>query len=133
MSKEIYMLGLNEFDDFAELVGNRYKAIKLITNEARDRATRYSFVNDSALLTWVVTGRKPKLYPEDISKKIRKSNRIEDILNYVSNEDIVKSVNMSIGYSKSEGHLVYRYRNSLSDYEKMRVRILVNIIWYGGD
>lgn len=133
MSKEIYMLGLNEFNDFAELVGNRYKAIKLITNEARDRATRYSFVNDSALLTWVVTGRKPKLYPEDISKKIRKSNRIEDILNYVSNEDIVKSVNMSIGYSKSHGHLVYRYRNSLSDYEKMRVRILVNIIWYGGD
>lgn len=133
MSKEIYVLGLNEFNDFAELVGNRYKAIKLITNEARDRATRYSFVNDSALLTWVVTGRKPKLYPEDISKKIRKSNRIEDILNYVSNEDIVKSVNMSIGYSKSHGHLVYRYRNSLSDYEKMRVRILVNIIWYGGD
>ena len=133
MSKEIYMLGLNEFNDFAELVGNRYKALKLITNEARDRATRYSFVNDSALLTWVVTGRKPKLYPEDISKKIRKSNRIEDILNYVSNEDIVKSVNMSIGYSKSHGHLVYRYRNSLSDYEKMRVRILVNIIWYGGD
>ena len=133
MPKEVYMLGLNEFNDFAELVGNRYKAIKLITNEARDRATRCSFVNDSALLTWVVTGRKPKLYPEDISKKIRKSNRIEDILNYVSNEDIVKSVNMSIGYSKSQGHLVYRYRNSLSDYEKMRVRILVNIIWYGGD
>ena len=133
MSKEIYMLGLNEFNDFAELVGNRYKALKLITNEARDRAIRYSFVNDSALLTWVVTGRKPKFYPEDISKKIRKSNRIEDILNYVSNEDIVKSVNMSIGYSKSHGHLVYRYRNSLSDYEKMRVRILVNIIWYGGD
>ena len=133
MSKEIYVLGLNEFNDFAELVGNRYKAIKLITNEARDRATRYSFVNDSALLTWVVTGRNPKLYPEDISKKIRKSNRVEDILNYVSNEDIVKSVNMSIGYSKSHGHLVYRYRNSLSDYEKMRVRILVNIIWYGGD
>lgn len=133
MSKEVYMLGLNEFNDFAELVGNRYEAIKLIANEARDRATRYSFVNDSALLTWVVTGRKPKLYPEDMSKKIRKSNRIEDILNYVSNEDIVKSVNMSIGYSKSEGHLVYRYRNSLSDYEKMRVRILVNIIWYGGD
>lgn len=133
MPKEIYMLGLDEFNDFAELVGNKYKAIKLITNEARDRSSRYSFVNDSALLTWVVTGKKPKVYPEDISKQLRKSKRIEDILNYVSNEDVVKSVNASLGNSKSQGHLVYRYRNSLSDYEKMRVRILVNIIWYGGD
>lgn len=133
MSKEVYMLGLNEFNDFAELVGNRYKAIKLITNEARDRSSRYAFVSDSSLLTWVVTGKKPKVYPQDISKQVRKSNRVEDILSYVSNEDIVKSVTMSIGYSKSHGHLVYRYRNSLSDYEKMRVRILVNIIWYGGD
>lgn len=133
MSEKVMMLGLEEFNDFVDLIGNQYEAIKLITNEARKRSYKYPFVSESSLLTWVVTGEKPELNSPDLAKQLRKSNRIEDILNYVSNEDIVKSVNLSIGYSKSQGHLVYRYKNSLSEYEKVRVRILVNIIWYGGD
>ena len=130
MYKKDNLLGFEEFEDFVQIVGNRYKAIKLITNEARTRSSRNVFISDSVLLTWIVTGKKPVKYPTDIAKLLRKSKRIEDILMYVSNQKIVKSVTLSLGLSNSKNHLIYRYDKSLTDYEKIRVRILTNIIWY---
>lgn len=122
--------GVKQFEDFVEIVGNRYEAINIICAESRRRAGNISNVLDSALLTWVVTGKRPKKDKDEISKLLRKSKSAVDILNYVDNQSVVKSVNLSIGLSKSEGHLIYRYTSNLDEYNRARVRILTNIIWY---
>lgn len=125
------MRGQAEFDEISRRLGNRYAATMAVAKEARRRGemSKQSIL-ESHSITWVLTGVEPTKFDDGINKIRRKLESVEDILNYVSDRNIVKSVTESIGMSKSEGHLIYRYKNSLSEEEKTRVRILTNIIWY---
>lgn len=125
------MLGREQFEDLNEIYNNPYITTLVIAKEARRRCkeTNYS-VLDSQALTWVLTGKKPNFIDKDEFKEVRKMNNPEDILNYISDEKIKKSVTKSLGKSKSDGHLIYEYDTTLSDEDRRRVTILTNLIWY---
>lgn len=125
------MIGQDEFERIERKLGNKYAATMAVAKEARRRAKKSKeSILESHSITWVLTGKEPTRPDSHINKIKRKLESVEDILNYVSDRRIVKSVTESIGMSKSEGHLIYRYKSSLTDEDRTRVRILTNIIWY---
>lgn len=118
------MLHLEEFNDYASKLGNRYEAIDKICKKSRKIGKKYpkQFL-DSKQLSYAVSNQLPKLKKE---KKIS-FDEIDDILWYVSDYDVIDSVKKSIQYSSKES-INYVYVDSLDDYKQCRVRFLVNQI-----
>lgn len=126
------MRGYNEFEELVNVYdGNRYDACMYVAKEARRRASCCKdSVLDSESIAWVLTGKRHKLSISTKKKLEKWYNNQYDILNYVENKDIRKSVTRSLGISKTVKHLVYAYEKSLKDEDKARVRVLTNILWY---
>lgn len=127
------MRGINEFEDLVEhcYSGNRYAASMYVAKEARRRATNCKDdVLDSESISWVLTGKR-NIPARSTQKKIQKwFHNQYDILNYVEDECVKRSVTRSLGISKTVKHLTYAYEKSLSECDKARVRVLTNILWY---
>ncbi len=134
MSTERNMLtDLKLFNDLADSCyhGNRFEACRWVIKESRRRLSNLdTSLLESHSLTWVVTGKKPKFHDDCQAKLLRKFQRVEDLLNYIEDQEIVKSVLKSLGLSKSLNHLTYSYQNAMSEAQCTRVRILTNILWY---
>lgn len=127
------MRGMNEFEELVDncYSGNRYAACMYVAKEARRRATACKDdVLDSESISWVLTGKR-EIPSVSTQKKIEKwfANQY-DILNYVEDAQIRKSVTRSLGISKTLKHLTYAYEKSLNECEMARVRVLTNILWY---
>lgn len=117
------MLHLEEFNDYASKVGNRYEAINRLCKKSRKIGKKYpkQFL-DSKQLSYAVSNKLPEIKKTKIS-----FDEIDDILWYVNDSDVIDSVKRSIECSSKES-INYVYLDSLDDYKQCRVRFLVNQI-----
>lgn len=118
------MLHLEEFNEYASKIGNRYEAINRICKKSRKIGKKYpkQFL-DSNQLSYSILDDVPRV-------KNRKNvcfDEIDDILSYVSDYDVIESVRRSIKYSTKES-IQYVYLDTLDNYKQSRVRFLVNQI-----
>ena len=132
------MRGESELEDLVNEVGNPYLAVLILNRRAQEVSdsilAEYGFRPlDSQAISIALTG----LLPEDIEYlnriktiQIRKNSRVYDILNYVDDKDVCKSVKNSIHLSTTSKNLTYVYTSGLTDSQKSRIRVLTRIIWY---
>ena len=122
------MLGYDEFKELEEKLGSKYLAINYVSNLARKLKTSVNNnVLESQAITWALTGNKPEI---TVRPNYIDYSSLDELSCYVDDIDVCESVRMSYSQSLKEKHLLYRYKEGISNHQKARVRILVKMIWY---
>ena len=119
---------LDDIDKFKEIennCGNPYLAIQHITKKSRKLGKKYKGVSDSHLITCALYDEQPSTIRKN-SISIE-STYEDDLLSRVSNEAVVRSVKLSLKYSKKDS-IHYVYTDSLQTCDEERVQVLVNMI-----
>lgn len=117
-----------------ECNGNKYQAIVLVANLARQLSCKYdNKILDSEALNWILTRERPDII--DSNGNVRKLYRfnmsyMDDILSEVDDEDVKEAVRYSISESNRQENLVYLYKKVSDECKQARVRVLVRMIWY---
>lgn len=122
----------DRFNQLAEVLGSPYAAVNYLANLARKLLIdNNNQILESQAITWALTGEAPKIERKKITK-VDTSNMcgIDEVLCYVDDDEVCESVRNSYHQSLKSHHLIYCYHNSLDEYRKARVRILVRMIWY---
>lgn len=116
---------LKKFKELEKKSGNPYLAIQKLTHESRKLGTKYKGVNDSHLITCALYNEEPSIIHKN---KISIESSYQDkLLSRVSNEDVVRSVKLSLKYSTRD-NIQYVYTDSLEKCDESRVQVLVNMI-----
>lgn len=121
----------NLFPVLVEMCGNRYLAVKFISQCSRRLALKLpKWIIESKLITWALTGEEP-----DVSRYVNlhvdpDMRDLEDYLCYISDENIKYCVRRSYVESIRHHHLLYVYKQSMNEYDQTRVRVVVRILWY---
>ena len=116
---------INRFKEIEKKCGNPYLAIQKIAGKARKISKTYKGVSDSHLITCALYDETPSVIRKN---QISLESTYEDeILSRVSNEDIVRSVKLSLRYSTRD-NIHYVYLDSLDSCDEQRVQVLVNMI-----
>lgn len=116
---------INKFQEIEKKCGNPYLAIQKITKKSRKLGKKYRGVSDSHLITCALYDEIPTpIHKNTLSIE---STYEDDLLSRVSNEDVVRSVKMSLKYSKKDS-IHYVYTDSLQKCDEERVQVLVNMI-----
>lgn len=116
---------LKKFKELEKKSGNPYLAIQKLTHESRKLGTKYKGVNDSHLITCALYNEEPSIIHEN--KISIESSYQDELLSRVSNEDVVRSVKLSLQYSTRD-NIQYVYTDSLEKCDESRVQVLVNMI-----
>ena len=121
-----------EFEKWKKKYGNPYAAIVRIAEQARRICTQYDNIPlHSECISYVLLGEKIGSLETaknfDYDKKFR--HIASDILENVTDKQVVSCVQRSITQSKKANHLKYMYNQNLDSHQKARVRILNRIIW----
>lgn len=103
---------------------NRFELIKTISRRSHMLSKQSTAISDSYALTCSLYKIRPEI--KDKENKITYSNE-DDILSYVSNDDIIESVKKSLRCSSRES-VNYIYVDTLTNADMSRVRVLVNMI-----
>ena len=113
--------------------GNRYAALSYVQRKARNYLKETdNLILDSEAVTWALRGERPEIADRQTYSQVKRryaASYIEEVLCYVDDLDVKRSVRKSIKASRSNQNLVYVYEGELSDSRSARVRILTNIIW----
>ena len=113
--------------------GNRYAALSYVQRKARNYLKETdNLILDSEAVTWALRGERPEIADRRRYSQVKRryaTSYIEEVLCYVDDLDVKRSVRKSIKASRSNQNLVYVYEGELSDSRSARVRILTNIIW----
>lgn len=113
--------------------GNRYAALSYVQQKARNYLKETdNLILDSEAVTWALRGERPEIADRQTYSQVKRryaTSYIEEVLCYVDDLDVKRSVRKSIKASRSNQNLVYVYEGELSDSRSARVRILTNIIW----
>lgn len=124
---------LDIFKQYENSLGNKYSAVMQIANDARQLQKKYGNVPlESEAITWVLRGIDQKTL--DTIKRIQSRKKfylsyLDEVLTYIDDIEVKKSVKQSIKRSKRAQNLVYFY--STQDRSKQtRIRVLTRIIWY---
>lgn len=116
-----------------QLNGNRYAALSYVQRKARNYLKETdNLILDSEAVTWALREERPEIADRQTYSQVKRryaTSYIEEVLCYVDDLDVKRSVRKSIKASKSNQNLVYVYEGELSDSRSARVRILTNIIW----
>ena len=116
---------INRFQEIEKKCRNPYLAIQKITEKSRKLGKKYRGVSDSHLITCALYDEEPSpIHKNQISSECTYE---EEILSRVSNDDIIKSVKLSLKYSTKD-HVQYVYTDSLHKCDESRVQVLVNMI-----
>lgn len=116
---------IQKFKEISEKCGNPYLAIQQITKKSRKLGNKYRGVSDSHLITCALYDETPSVIRKN---QISLESTYEDeILSRVSNEDVLRSVKLSLKYSTRE-NIQYVYTDSLQKCDESRVQVLVNMI-----
>lgn len=120
------------WDDLVRACGSEYVATLIVANWARNKSQQCDVpLLDSQAIDWVISGREPDQVAKDRRKGVRdKRSYIRDILSEVSDNDIVHSVISSLRISAKSSELCYVYAEGTDEYQRRRIRILCNLIWY---
>ena len=116
---------LKKFKELEKKSGNPYLAIQKLTHESRKLGTKYKGVNDSHLITCALYNEEPSIIHKN--KISIESSYQDELLSRVSNEDVVRSVKLSLKYSTCD-KVQYVYTDSLEKCDESRVQVLVNMI-----
>lgn len=116
---------LKKFKELEKKSGNLYLAIQKLTHESRKLGTKYKGVNDSHLITCALYNEEPSIIHKN--KLSIESSYQDELLSRVSNEDVVRSVKLSLKYSTRD-KVQYVYTDSLEKCDESRVQVLVNMI-----
>ena len=123
------------FDGYSEQCGSPYTACNLIASKARELAERNNnIIMHSEAISWVLSDIKPQILSiyEKNKQKYRNSVCItvtQEVLELVSDSEVVNAVESSIRQSRREKHLIYMYKDIADTPRQGRVRVLCNIIW----
>lgn len=116
---------LKKFKELEKKCGNPYLAIQKLTHKSRKLGTKYKGVNDSHLITCALYNEEPSIIHKN--KISIESSYQDELLSRVSNEDVVRSVKLSLKYSTRD-NIQYVYTDSLEKCDESRVQVLVNMI-----
>jgi hypothetical protein len=116
---------LKKFKELEKKSGNPYLAIQKLTHKSRKLGTKYKGVNDSHLITCALHNEEPSIIHKN--KISIESSYQDDLLSRVSDEDVVRSVKLSLKYSTRD-NIQYVYTDSLEKCDESRVQVLVNMI-----
>lgn len=116
---------LKKFKELEKKSGNPYLAIQKLTHKSRKLGTKYKGVNDSHLITCALHNEEPSIIHKN--KISIESSYKDELLSRVSNEDVVRSVKLSLQYSTRD-NIQYVYTDSLEKCDESRVQVLVNMI-----
>lgn len=116
---------LKKFKELEKKSGNPYLAIQKLTHKSRKLGTKYKGVNDSHLITCALYNEEPSIIHKN--KISIESSYQDELLSRVSNEDVVRSVKLSLKYSTRD-NIQYVYTDSLEKCDESRVQVLVNMI-----
>lgn len=116
---------LKKFKELEKKSGNPYLAIQKLTHESRKLGTKYRGVNDSHLITCALYNEEPSIIHKN--KISIESSYKDELLSRVSDEDVVRSVKLSLQYSTRDS-IQYVYTDSLEKCDESRVQVLVNMI-----
>ena len=116
---------LKKFKELEKKSGNPYLAIQKLTHKSRKLGTKYKGVNDSHLITCALYNEEPSIIHKN--KISIESSYKDELLSRVSNEDVVRSVKLSLQYSTRD-NIQYVYTDSLEKCDESRVQVLVNMI-----
>lgn len=116
---------LKKFKELEKKSGNPYLAIQNLTYKSRKLGKTYKGVNDSHLITCALYDEEPSIIRKN---QISIESSYEDIiLSKVSNDEVVRSVKLSLKYSTRD-NVQYVYTDSLERCDESRVQVLVNMI-----
>lgn len=121
-------------EKYIELCGSRFLATVFVANEARRLADKYqNVISHAEALSWVLSGCVPKNI-KDYKKLIeqRELRPLRSAQAYLANildEDVRRSVWVTLNKSKQFGHLIYHYEGVYDKYRQARVRVLSNMLW----
>ena len=116
---------LKKFKELEKKSGNPYLAIQKLTHKSRKLGTKYKGANDSHLITCALYNEEPSIIHKN--KLSIESSYQDELLSRVSNEDVVRSVKLSLKYSTRD-KVQYVYTDSLEKCDESRVQVLVNMI-----
>lgn len=116
---------LKKFKELEKKSGNPYLAIQKLTHKSRKLGIKYKGVNDSHLITCALYNEEPSIIHKN--KISIESSYQDELLSRVSNEDVVRSVELSLKYSTRD-NIQYVYTDSLEKCDESRVQVLVNMI-----
>lgn len=119
------------FDQLSQLLGSTYAACMYLASKARSKQESMKYlITESESLSWALTGELPKTVKDRMNTKSRMMKDIEDILNYVEDDEVQSAARESFRFSVDSGHLVYIYRKIQSRDKQSRVRILTRMMYY---
>lgn len=121
------------FKQYEISLGNKYSAVIKIADDARQLQKKYGNVPlESEAITWILRGIDQKTLDKVKQIQSRKKfylSYLNEVLTYVDDIEVKKSVKQSIKQSKRAQNLVYFY--STHDKSKQaRIRVLTRIIWH---
>lgn len=123
------------FDEFAESLGNRYLAVKVIARWARDLGMKFNeyHISESKLIEIILNG---KYYSEAEMAQRRdafKCDNIDDFLEWVIDDRIVKEVKHLYKKSICNKKLELCTNPDFSSGEVAKINILIKLIMYSTD
>ena len=101
---------------------NHYAFVKQIAKSSRKLLEDYPRLLDSQALSHTIHNTQPKSKYKELTPSL-----IDDVLSYVSDEDVIHCVIQSLKYSH-ESNIHYVYLDTMSEGQMSRVRVLVNMI-----
>lgn len=119
------------FDHLCCLLGSNYAACMYLASKARSKQESMKYlITESEALSWALTGELPSIVKDRMNIKSRMMKEIEDILNYVEDDEVQSAARESFRSSVDCGHLVYIYMKIQSTDKQSRVRILTRMMYY---
>lgn len=125
---------LNEkelFDNLAKVIGSTYGACMYIAKLSRQKRIELNnLISESEAITWAVTNKLPDNYEERLKARSASLKSIEDILNYVEDDEVQNAARQSFRDSIQCEHLIYNYLKVNDASKQSRVRILTRMMFY---
>lgn len=119
------------FDSLSSVLGSSYAACMYLAKKARNEKTKLdNLISESEALTWALTNKMPKSYELRRTSKNALFSRVEDILNYVDDNEIREAAKQSFRDSVECEHLIYSYMKISDESRQSRVRVLTRMMFY---
>lgn len=123
-------------ESIEQALGNKFLSCMIVSELARRLGTSKGYykyhLSESALIEWVVTG-KTHYSKLNLENRIAVTEHIDDIDNvlcWVSDEEIVEEVKSLYKESIRNRKLLTCQRKDFNTYQRDRSNILLRLIWY---
>lgn len=123
---------VRRFDEFAESCGNRYVAVRTIAKWARDLGEKLNdyHISESKLIEIILNGKYYSEAEMDHRRRINDDDHIEDLLEWVIDDEIANEVRYLYRQSIRKRTLQYCSNLKFSQGEISKINILLRMLWY---